>query len=199
MARARADVRVLGLPGSLRRASLNRRLLEASAGLAPAGLSVVVHPLHGIPPYNADTEAAGLPPSVRRLKQAIDDADALLIVTPEYNAGIPGVLKNAIDWASRPAYRSPLVAKPVALMGGTPGLRGIERALEALRQVLASTLAEPLPRAISVARLHDKLADGELSDAALAADVERLLDELRGTALGAGRQVADEEPAALAG
>jgi chromate reductase len=170
--------RVIGLAGSLRRDSFNRRLLEAAAELAPDGLSVLIHPIGRIPLYDADVEAAGLPPSVARLKTAIADADGLLIVTPEYNAGIPGVLKNAIDWVSRPAFASPFVELPVALMAASPGRRGGRRALAHLRDVLASTLAETLPDEVSVAGVHQRLDGTGISDPALEREVRHLLDRL---------------------
>ena len=94
---------ILGVAGSLRRASFNRGLIRAAAELAPAGVRVVFHELDELPMFNADVEAIGDPEPVRRFKGAIAAADALLIATPEYNRCVPGVLKNAVDWASRPA------------------------------------------------------------------------------------------------
>ena len=169
---------VIGLAGSLRRDSFNRRLLEAAAELAPPGLSVLIHPIGRLPLYDADVEAAGLPPAVARLKTAIAGADGLVIVTPEYNAGIPGVLKNAIDWVSRPAFASPFVELPVALVAASPGRRGGRRALGHLREVLASTLAETMTEEVSVAEVHLRLRDAEISDPALEREIRHLLDRL---------------------
>src|SRR5262245_60268308 len=116
-------VRVLGIAGSLRRGSFNRSLLAAAVELAPEELEIrVFEGLGEIPLYDADVEAAGEPPPVVALKTAISESDALLIATPEYNHSIPGLLKNAIDWASRPAGRSVLNGKPVGMIGATPGL-----------------------------------------------------------------------------
>src|SRR5690242_14601242 len=115
-------MRACGIAGSLRGGSYNRALLRAAVALAPSGVEIrVFDRLADVPPYNADVEAKGDPEPVGALKQAIRDADALLIVTPEYNYGVPGVLKNAIDWASRPPTGSVLNGKPAAIMGATPG------------------------------------------------------------------------------
>jgi chromate reductase len=111
---------ILGIAGSLRRASFNRGLIRAAVGLAPAGLAVTVYDLGAIPMYNGDVEALGDPEPVTAFKRAIAGADALLIATPEYNHCVPGMLKNAIDWASRPARASVLTGKPVAIMGASP-------------------------------------------------------------------------------
>src|SRR5205814_8833807 len=123
-----------GIAGSLRTGSYNRALLRAAQELAPAGLELLTFDLAPIPLYDGDVEAQGDPEPVGALKTAIRDADALLIVTPEYNYGVPGVLKNAIDWASRPPGQSPLNGKPAALMGATPGMTGTARAQLQIRQ-----------------------------------------------------------------
>ena len=115
---------IIGLSGSLRRASFNTMLLRAAAELAPAGTTIEVASIEGIPFYDADIEAAdGIPPLVQQLKHAITAADGLLIVTPEYNNAMPGVLKNAIDWLSRPPADIATVfrGRPAAIMGATPG------------------------------------------------------------------------------
>ena len=127
-------MKVLGIAGSLRRDSYNKRLLRAAVELAPAGLEIEVWDrLRELPPFDQDQEAD--PPDViQALKAGIAAADGLLIVTPEYNYGVPGVLKNAIDWASRPSGGSPLVAKPVAIMGAAPTNFGTVRAQLSLRQ-----------------------------------------------------------------
>ncbi|MFI4868704.1 MAG: NADPH-dependent FMN reductase [Steroidobacterales bacterium] len=116
--------KLIGISGSLRRGSFNTALLRAAATLLPAEASLEIATLHGIPLYDADLEAsAGLPPGVSVLKEAVVAADGVLLVTPEYNNGIPGVFKNAIDWLSRPAADIPRVfgGKPIALMGASPG------------------------------------------------------------------------------
>jgi len=139
-------MRLLGIAGSLRRGSYNRGLLEAARLLMPPSMAVEVFELDDIPLYHADYDVDGLRPfEVERFKTAITDADALLIATPEYNNSIPGVLPNAIDWASRPALRSPLAGKPVAIMGASDDLAGTARAQQQLTLVLMSTLAIVMP------------------------------------------------------
>jgi chromate reductase, NAD(P)H dehydrogenase (quinone) len=139
-------LRVLGIAGSLRKASFNRRLLNAAVELAPEALSIDVFDLSGIPLYNGDLDTDALRPSpVVRLKEAIRQADGVLFVTPEYNHSVPGVLQNAIDWASRPGGKSVLAGKPVALMGASTGAVGTARAQQQLKLVLLSTLAHVMP------------------------------------------------------
>jgi chromate reductase, NAD(P)H dehydrogenase (quinone) len=157
---------VLGLAGSLRARSYNRALLEAAREAAPPGLRLTVHDLDDLPLYNGDLDTDDLRPEpVTRLKAAIAEADALLIATPEYNHGVPGVLHNALDWASRPARRSPLAGKPVGVMGASSGVVGTARAQEQLKLLLLSTLALPLPYpAVLVGRAAEKFEDGRLTD-----------------------------------
>lgn len=156
--RAGAPLSVLGLAGSLRGGSFNRRLLQAAVELAPDGMQIEPFGLASIPLYNADLDTdADRPDPVRRLKEAVARADAVLIATPEYNHGVPGVLQNAIDWVSRPAARSPLKEKPVAIMGASQGAVGTARAQQKLTLVLMSTLAYVMPHpGILVANASDK-------------------------------------------
>ena len=155
---------VVGFAGSLRRGSYNRALLRAAAELAPQTLHIVIHELDSIPLYNGDLEAAGVPPSVGQLRDAIRRADGLLIATPEYNHGVPGVLKNAIDWLSRPPGDSALNGKVAAVMGASPGITGTARSQSQLRQafVFTNTYALLQPEVL-VGRAHEKFdADGRL-------------------------------------
>ena len=155
---------VVGFAGSLRRGSYNRALLRAATELAPPALHIVIHELDGIPLYNGDIEAAGAPQSVVQLRDAIRQADGLLIATPEYNHGVPGVLKNAIDWLSRPPRDSALNGKVAALMGASPGMTGTARGQSQLRQafVFTNTYALLQPE-ILVGRAHEKFdAEGRL-------------------------------------
>jgi chromate reductase len=155
---------VVGFAGSLRRGSYNRALLRAAKELAPPALHIAIHELDGLPLYNGDVEAAGIPPSVAQLGDAIRQADALLIATPEYNHGVPGVLKNAIDWLSRPPRDSALNGKVAALMGASPGMTGTARSQSQLRQafVFTNTYALLQPEVL-VSRAHEKFdADGHL-------------------------------------
>ena len=117
---------IIGLCGSLRRGSFNRMLLRAAVEMAPQGTVIETESIREIPLYDGDVEDEGMPPAVQRLKDRIAEADGVLIVTPEYNNSIPGVLKNAIDWLSRPAADVPRVfhGRPVAIMGATPGPGG---------------------------------------------------------------------------
>ncbi len=118
---------IIGLCGSLRRGSFNLMLLQAAVAAAPQGSSIQIESIRDIPLYDGDVEAEqGIPPAVQRLKDRIAAADGLLIVTPEYNNSMPGVLKNAIDWMSRPPADIPRVfrGRPVAIMGATPGQGG---------------------------------------------------------------------------
>src|SRR6478752_3631376 len=129
-------MKVLGIAGSLRAGSYNRSLMRAARELLPEGVELADFDIGSLPFYDGDLEAAGDPEPVVALKDAIRDADALLIATPEYNRGIPGVLKNAVDWASRPALASPLTGKPVAIMGASTGRGGTARAQEQVRAAL---------------------------------------------------------------
>ncbi len=136
---------ILGIAGSLRRTSYNRAALRAAQKLVPDGVTLEIVDLEGIPPFNQDDEAHA-PERVGQLKQRIRAADAILIVTPEYNYSIPGVLKNAIDWASRPYGDSAWEGKPVAIMGASIGAMGTSRAQYHLRQVLVFLNMYPLNR-----------------------------------------------------
>lgn len=152
------------MAGSLRQWSLNRALLRAAAAVAPERITVEVFELAEVPPYNGDLdESLGGGPdphSVRELKDRVEAADALLLICPEYNWGPSGVLKNAIDWISRPAGSSPLAHKPIALAGASPGPAGTGRAQLALRQNLLSTksyvLQEPEVQLGGAGKLFDE-------------------------------------------
>src|SRR4051812_24601019 len=159
---------VVGFAGSLRRGSYNRALLRAAIEIAPPELHIEARALDALPLYNGDVEAAGVPESVEELRAAIRQADALLIATPEYNHGVPGVLKNAIDWLSRPPRGSALNGKVAAIMGASPGMTGTARSQSQLRQafVFTDTYALLQPEVL-VARAHEKFdADGRLVDQA---------------------------------
>ena len=154
---------VAGICGSLREGSFNRGLLRAAVELAPAGMEISTFARLGdIPPYNEDVFAKGDPEPVMALKKFIGEADAMLISTPEYNYGVPGVLKNAIDWASRPAGSSVLNQKPAAIMGCSPGLGGTIRAQHAVRQSFVFTdtyvMSQPEIKIPSAAKLFDETA-----------------------------------------
>jgi chromate reductase, NAD(P)H dehydrogenase (quinone) len=176
-----ADITILGIAGSLRRHSYNRGLIRAAAAMAPAGVTVRILELDDVPLYNQDVEDAGEPEAVVALKREIAVADALLIATPEYNHGIPGVLKNAIDWASRPRRTSPLLDKAVAVMGASPGRGETARAQAQLRDAFVFTGAcvMPLPEVMvgeAASRFDD---EGNLTDPATREAVAALVEALR--------------------
>ena len=170
----------LGIAGSLRRASYNRGLIRAAIEVAPAGTRVVPYDLAQIPMFNADVEAGGDPPAVVDFKRAIAQADALLIATPEYNHCVPGVLKNAIDWASRPPRQSVLTGKPVAIMGVSSGRGGTARAQAHLRDGLAYTngFVLPLPEVLVDFAREKFDEDGNLTHEETFAEIRDLLVSL---------------------
>ena len=175
------SVNVLGFAGSLRKASFNRMLLNAAVGLAPDGMTIDTYELDLIPAYNGDVEAQGDPDAVAEFKDAIRRADAILVVTPEYNYGVPGMLKNAIDWASRPPGKAVLNGKPAAIMGATPGAFGTTRAQHQLRQsfVFTQTYAVLQPEVL-VAKAHEKFdPEGRLTDEPTRKFVRQLLEALQ--------------------
>ena len=169
-------MKIIGLSGSLRRASLNTALLRAAAGLMPSGAELTVETLHGIPLYDGDLEAAeGIPPAVAALKDRIAAADALLMVTPEYNNSIPGVFKNAIDWLSRPPADAARIfaGRKVALIGASPGGFGTVMAQAHWSPVLRTLETRPWWEGrLLVSRAGAVFdAQGELTDAAVRAQL----------------------------
>lgn len=129
-----ADIRLLGISGSLRKGSFNSAALKAAAGLVPTGASLEIFDISSIPLYNEDVKAQGFPEPVQKLREKIAEADGLVFATPEYNYSTSGVLKNAIDWASRPPEQ-PFNDKAVALIGASAGALGTARAQYHLRQI----------------------------------------------------------------
>ncbi|MDP9356253.1 MAG: NAD(P)H-dependent oxidoreductase [Chloroflexota bacterium] len=184
--RINRPVRILAIPGSTRAGSYNRRLLEAARDVAPAGVEVEITDIGGLPFYDADLEAAGEPAPVREFKERVRAADALLIATPEYNGSIPGLLGNALDWASRPRGQAPLDAKPVAILGATPSPRGGAGAQAVLRQVLTATRCAVVPEPdLLVRSAYERFdAAGSLSDEATRHRLRELLATLVDRAAG---------------
>ncbi len=170
----------LGLAGSLRHGSYNRGLLRVASELAPPGVTIVEFGLEELPLYNADLEFGGDPEPVARLKDAARAADALLVATPEYNRCVPGVLKNAIDWASRPPRDSVLRDKPVAIMGASTGGGGTARAQAHLRDGFAYTggIVLPLPEVLVPLAASKFDEDGDLIDEDTRSDVRDLVRAL---------------------
>lgn len=159
---------ILGISGSLRAASFNTALLAAAQELAPAGMRIATHRLHELPLFDQDVEEQGDPPPVASLKDAVEAADGLLLACPEYNGGISGVLKNAIDWMSRAGRdrpKPPLAGKLVCIVGASPGITGTVRAQDALRLVLRRAGARTEPQGeVLVFQAHTKIVDGRLAD-----------------------------------
>jgi chromate reductase, NAD(P)H dehydrogenase (quinone) len=154
--------RVVAFAGSLRRGSFNRALIRAARHLAPQGMSIELIEIGGLPFYNADLEAEGDPAAVAAFKSSVEQADGVLIATPEYNDGIPAVLTNAIDWGSRLPVRAPLTDLPVAIMGASPSQVGTARGQMHLRQILGHIRSRVLPPPeVLVARAHERF-DKEL-------------------------------------
>ncbi|HEX4466638.1 MAG TPA: NADPH-dependent FMN reductase [Solirubrobacteraceae bacterium] len=172
-------MRVLGLAGSLRRDSHNLRLLRGAATLLPSDAELVVFDqLGAIPLYNEDEEADA-PVAVQALRHAVAEADALLIATPEYNGSIPGVLKNAIDWVSRPVASSPLKGKPVAVIGASTGLFGAVWAQAETRKVLGIVGSDVIDRELPIGQADEALrADGLPLDSDAVEHLAATLDEL---------------------
>jgi chromate reductase, NAD(P)H dehydrogenase (quinone) len=174
-----ANTKILGISGSLRKNSWNTGLLRAAMTMLPNRMHLDTFDLLDIPMYNADNDGAAVPPVVRDFKAWIASSDALLIATPEYNYSVPGVLKNAIDWASRSPKDSPLTGKPVAIMGAG-GVMGTVRAQLHLRQILLhnGTLILPKPE-VYISRGWEKFdAEGNLIDESSKKQVQSLLEAL---------------------
>jgi chromate reductase len=175
-----SKVQVLGFAGSLRSGSYNRLLLRAAQEVAPTEMRIEIYDLSGIPLYNFDVEQKGDPEAVASFKRAIADADGLLISTPEYQHAVPGVLKNALDWASRPPETSVLRRKPVAIMGASPSMTGTARAQTQLRDTLCyndmRAVAQP---EVFIAQAHRKFdATGAFVDEPGRKFIRNLLDKL---------------------
>jgi chromate reductase len=158
--------RIMGVSGSLRGGSHNTNLLRAAATLLPPGVVLDIYTeLRDVPPYDADRDVESVDPAVARLRGAITDADGILIATPEYNGSIPGVLKNALDWASRPFPENALRGKPVVVIGASTGLFGAVWAQAETRKVLGVIGADVIDREFQVGQAEAAFADdGDLLD-----------------------------------
>lgn len=179
-----APIRLVAISGSIRRASHCTAVLRSLAPLLPPTATLELFPLDDVPMYNADLDGDSPPAAVAQLKAAIAGADGLVICSPEYNYGIPGVLKNAIDWASRPGFASPLKGKPALVMTASPGTAGGVRAQAQIRDALAATLARPLVRQhIAIAGVASRIQDSRLVDEPtlgfIQAGLVDLIDEIR--------------------
>jgi chromate reductase len=176
--------RLLGLSGSLRRASNSTAVLRGLNDALPPKVALNIFPLHGMPLYNEDDDGEHLPESVCALRSAIETSDGVIMISPEYNHGMSGVLKNALDWASRPHGQSALKGKPVLTITASPAFTGGVRAQQQIYETLASIPVRLVLRPqIVIGSVHEKVRDGRLVDAAALryalAGVEDLLDEIR--------------------
>ena len=184
-------VTILGLSGSLRRASFNAGLLRAAVAAAPAGTTVAIHDLGDVPFLNEDLEPDAIGPAVDALRDAIADADALLLASPEYNGGYTPVLKNAIDWASRPVRESALTNQTVSVIGASNGQFGAMWAQTDLRKVLGITGARVVGDELPVARAFEKFdSEGRLLDGELVERLGLVLGTLAFEAAGSARVAA---------
>jgi len=176
--------RLLGLSGSLRRASYNTAVLRGLQDALGLRARLDIFPLHAIPLYNEDDDAGHAPESVRALRSAIDTSDGVIMISPEYNHGMSGVLKNALDWASRPYGLSVLKGKLVLTMTTSAAFTGGVRAQHQMNETLASIPARPVRRPqIVIGGVHEKVRDGRLIDEAAIsfalAGVDDLIAEIR--------------------
>jgi chromate reductase len=178
-------MKLLGVSGSLRAASFNTALLHAAQAVAPEGVTIEIFGLHDLPLFNQDIEDQGDPEPVKTWKDAVRSADALLLACPEYNGGITGVLKNAIDWASR-GSPSALDGKLACIVGASPGVTGTVRGQDALRQSLRKVSAQYWPLSeMLVGQAHTKIEAGALHDektkAYLARHLAAFVEHVRAT------------------
>lgn len=182
-------MRVLGISGSLRRDSFNSALLRAAAERLPGGAELVEYGgLGEVPPYDEDVERAGVPAAVEALREAVRGADAVLIATPEYNSSIPGQLKNALDWVSRPAGKSALNGKPAAVVGASTGMFGAVWAQAELRKVLGAMGGRVIDAELPVGHARELLVDGRLE---LAPEQLQQLDEILAELVAAAEREAE--------
>jgi chromate reductase len=164
--------RILAIPGSLRRESFNRAMLMTAIDHAPDGVAIeLVDDLGSLPHFDEDVETDATPQVVLDFRRRIESADALLIATPEYNSSIPGVIKNAIDWASRPPGRSEIVGKPTAVMSASTGSFGGVWAQAELRKALKAAGARVHEEGVSLAKARDNVDNGRVVD-------EQTIDEI---------------------
>jgi chromate reductase len=175
------EIRLLGIPGSIRRHATSKAVLEAlRERLTDSGIATMtLFGLEALPLFNADLEVDGFPDSVRELHDAIRDSDGLVLCSPEYNYGVSGVLKNGLDWASRPALHSPLKGKPTLILTAAPSAVGGARAAHQVRETLISCLARVVPRPdIAIPRVHEKIVDGKFIDEMVLAAATRAVEDL---------------------
>jgi chromate reductase, NAD(P)H dehydrogenase (quinone) len=176
------QIKIGAIAGSLRAASFARSVLRAASKQLPPNVELTIWVwLESVPPFSEDAESGPLPLAVADLRALIERSDALLIATPEYNTSMPGVLKNALDWASRPYGASALQDKPVAAIGTSPLPTGAATALSDLKRVLTATRADVIEADLAIGNVHTRVdAEGRISDPDLAARVDQLLAKVVG-------------------
>jgi chromate reductase len=172
-------MKILAIAGSVRRDSWNRKLLTTAAELRPDDTELELWSgLKDVPPYDEDDDVEPAPAAVADLRDAIAGADAVLFATPEYNSSIPGVLKNAVDWASRPLATNALRNKPVAVIGASTGAFGAVWAQAELRKVLAATGARVTEGDLAVGHVQNRFVDGELVDDDIREELREVVEGL---------------------
>ena len=173
-------IKVMGLSGSFRKGSYNTLLLKAAQELAPAGMSIEIYDYTDLPLYNDDVRVAGFPPTVQRFRSTIATSHAILFASPEFNYSVSGVLKNAIDWASR-APNMPFDGRTGAVMGASPGVIGTARSQRDLRWIMSglNVYMVNLPHVYVGGAAQKFDAEGKLTDAAARDFIKQLLDNLR--------------------
>jgi chromate reductase len=173
-------VRVLGISGSIRRDSYNRKLLRAAAELLPPGVELEVwDELKAVPPFDEDDELGPAPAAIESLREAVARVDAIVVATPEYNASIPGQLKNAVDWLSRPVATTPLRGKPTLVVGASTGAFGAVWSQAELRKVLATAGARVVEAEVAVGHAPTKFDEfGALVDVELEDQLREAIDVL---------------------
>ena len=180
-------IKLVGISGSLRSGSFSTAILQTLAERSSAAVGLVLHPLNDVPLYNQDLDTETPPAGVKALRDAIRAADGLVIVTPEFNYGLPGVLKNALDWASRPYGAGSLIGKPVVTISNSPAFTGGVRAQSQLNETLLATQSQLVVRPqVVISEVHTKLQDGRLTDQASVdfamgaiADLVRFIEQTR--------------------
>jgi len=172
-------MKLVGISGSLRKESFNTKMVHAAASCLPENVSMTFISCGDLPLFNSDIDGDKKPESVLKFMNSIDDCDGLLFSTPEYNYSIPGLLKNAIDWASRPAYKSVLAGKPVAILSASKSPVGGARVQSHLRDILSATLSPVVPSPpFLIPQAQEKFdKDGKLTDSASLQRLERYMGE----------------------
>jgi chromate reductase, NAD(P)H dehydrogenase (quinone) len=192
-------MRIVGISGSLRRDSHNTSLLRTAVELLPPSVELEIFDgLKAVEPYDQDDDVGAGPDGARRLREAIAAADAILIATPEYNSSIPGVLKNALDWASRPKGENALWSTPAAVVGASTGMFGAVWAQAETRKVLSASGARVIDRDLPVGHADDAFSEDRLADIDLRERYTEILDELVALAEQTGNGSGPAEPQILA-